>query len=377
MSLRVLQVTPRYFPEMGGVETHVYEISRRLAAAGAKVTVLATDRSRQLPPREQVEGVNIVRVRAWPAQRDYYLAPEMAGVINQGGWNVVHCQGWHTFVPPLGMLSAQAAGIPYVLTFHSGGHSSSARESVRDSQRWLLRPLLKGAARLIGVSRFEAELFQKKLRLSPSRFVVIPNGAQLPPLAVPTTYKTERPMILSVGRLEQYKGHQRVIAAFPKVLQQFPGAQLRILGSGPYEGALRLLVQELGIADKVEIGVIPATDRMAMATALARASVVTLLSEYEAHAIAVLEALALGRPVLVADTTGLHELAERGLARAIALDSTPDVVAAALVDQIRQPLVATNLMLPTWDDCAERLLALYQAVSKAGSGPGVRTIRTC
>ena len=33
--LRILMVTPRYFPDMGGVETHVSEVTRRLALAGA------------------------------------------------------------------------------------------------------------------------------------------------------------------------------------------------------------------------------------------------------------------------------------------------------------------------------------------------------
>src|SRR5579859_4087860 len=54
-SLRILQVTPRYFPLVGGVENHVYQISRRLAQAGAEVTVLTTDPSGQLAVCEQVE----------------------------------------------------------------------------------------------------------------------------------------------------------------------------------------------------------------------------------------------------------------------------------------------------------------------------------
>ncbi|MBE3558221.1 MAG: hypothetical protein IMW89_03230 [Ktedonobacteraceae bacterium] len=40
--LRLLMVTPRYFPYMGGIETHVYEVGRRLAAAGVHVTLLTT-----------------------------------------------------------------------------------------------------------------------------------------------------------------------------------------------------------------------------------------------------------------------------------------------------------------------------------------------
>jgi glycosyltransferase involved in cell wall biosynthesis len=99
-----------------------------------------------------------------------------------------------------------------------------------------------------------------------------------------------------------------------------------------------------------------------MAEALSQAALVMLLSEYETHPIAALEAVALGRPVLVADTSGLSELATRGLAKAIPLNSTPQQVAAAVLDQIRTPWVPPSIRLPTWDDCTAGLIALYQQV---------------
>ena len=54
--LRVLMVCPRYIPEVGGTEMHVYEVARRLSALGCfEITVLTTDRSRRLPRQEVVE----------------------------------------------------------------------------------------------------------------------------------------------------------------------------------------------------------------------------------------------------------------------------------------------------------------------------------
>src|SRR5690348_5269911 len=73
--LRIGIVTPRFFPDIGGIETHVYEVSRRLAQQGHSVTILTTDRTQQLPMEESVGGVMIKRVRAWPHDRDYYFAP--------------------------------------------------------------------------------------------------------------------------------------------------------------------------------------------------------------------------------------------------------------------------------------------------------------
>jgi len=149
----------------------------------------------------------------------------------------------------------------------------------------------------------------------------------------------------------------------PKVREQVPNARLLILGAGPYESALWKMARKLGVADRIEIRAVPGSDRHAMAEILSRAVLVALLSEYESQGIAVMEALALRRPVLVADTSGLRELAERGLARTVALKSTPEKIAAEIVRQIEEPLIPTPVHLPTWDDCAANLLALYQSVT--------------
>lgn len=360
--LRVLMVTPRYFPLIGGVETHVDQVARRLVQSGADVTVLTTDPGGKLPRREQRDGVTIERVRAWPAERDYYFAPGLADVIGRGSWDLMHCQSYHTLVAPLAMAVALRSRLPYVVTFHGGGHSSRLRNAIRSPQWALLRPLLARAARLVAVARFEIGLYGQRLRVPAERFALIPNGADLPVTAQPLPPLTDAPLITSVGRLERYKGHQRAIAALPRVLDRYPGARLRIVGSGPYEESLRQLAQGLGIAGHVEIGGIAPTDRHGMAEVLTRSSVVTLLSEYETHPIAAMEALAVGRPVVVADTSGLSELAERGLARSVPLESSPEQVASAILEQLERPLVPPRLHLPTWDDCAAGLLALYRSI---------------
>src|SRR5579863_4117377 len=166
-ALRVLMVTARYFPLIGGIEMHVHEVGRRLAAGGFAITLLTTlpyALATPLPKEEWVEGMCILRVGAWPRGRDYYFAPEMYGLIARGGWDVVHCQGCHTLVPPLAMLAARHAKIPYVLTFHSGGHSSRLRTSMRGIQWRVQYGLFAGASRLIGVSRSEADYFRRRLR---------------------------------------------------------------------------------------------------------------------------------------------------------------------------------------------------------------------
>jgi glycosyltransferase involved in cell wall biosynthesis len=105
-----------------------------------------------------------------------------------------------------------------------------------------------------------------------------------------------------------------------------------------------------------------------MAELLSRASLIVLFSEYEAHPVAVMEALSLKRPVLVANTSGLHELAVRGLVQAVPLDSTPDQLAQAMIQQLDQPLIPENIHLPTWEECAASLLAVYQNMDQPPAG---------
>lgn len=364
-SIRVLQVTARYFPYMGGVETHVYEVSRRMASAGLEVSVLTSDPSGKLPAREVTEGVRIRRVRAWPANRDYYFAPGIYREIMRGDWDIIHCQCYHTLVTPVAMLAAIRSRTPFVLTFHSGGHSSGLRNALRGIQRALLRPLLARADRLIGVSNFEADFFRKKLRLPRSKFTVIQNGSHLPRLESELQVGRDPNLILSVGRLEHYKGHHRAIASLPFILRERPDARLRIAGTGPYEEHLRRLAERLGVGDRVEIGAIPPGDRAGMAAMLARASLVVLFSEYEAHPVSVMEALAMDCPVLVTDTSGLGELARRGLVRAIPLDSSAEQVASAVLSELEHPLERAAVDLPAWDGCASDLVALYSSVLRS------------
>jgi glycosyltransferase involved in cell wall biosynthesis len=360
--LRVLTVTPRYYPLIGGTEIHTYETATRIAAAGNHVTVLTANPGGKLAPEEWHDGVRVIRVPAWPAEGDFGISREIAGVVGRREWDVVHCQGAHTLVPPTAMLAALRAGTPYVVTFHSGGHSSRLRNMVRSSQWAVQRPLFGRAAKLVAVSEFEAAFFRRQLRLASERVAVIPNGVQLSDVPVPSAQPGVGAMIVSVGRLERYKGHHRVIAALPAILERRPDARLRIIGSGPYEAKLRQQARELGLAERVEIGPIPGTDRAAMAAVLSEAAVVTVLSEYESHGIAAIEAISLKRSVLVADSSALAELAAAGLAQAISIDSTSRQVADAILHLIDEPLHPPDINLPSWDDCASRLIDVYRSV---------------
>jgi glycosyltransferase involved in cell wall biosynthesis/GT2 family glycosyltransferase len=363
--LRVLMVTPLSPLHQGGVERHVMEVSKRTAAAGAEVEVLCTEPGGPKLQEEERNGVTIRTVRAWPAERDWCLAPRIWREMSRRPWDVVHVQSYHTFVAPLAMLRALTLGIPYVVTFHGGGHSSEARNKVRGLQRALLRPLLKRAERLVAVARFEIEEYGGELGIPVEKFVLIPNGTDLAfSDAGNANGKPEGPpAIASIGRLERYKGHHRVIDAFPFVLKREPEARLVIVGTGPYEGELRKQAQALGIAEKVEFTSTPPDQPAAMAELLQGISLVVLLSDFETHPLVALEAAAAGRRLLVADASGLGELAADGFARPIPLDESPEGVGEAVIEELAKPPQTKRPQLSSWDECAAELLALYRSLA--------------
>ncbi|GKQ49671.1 glycosyltransferase family 4 protein [Bradyrhizobium sp. Ce-3] len=367
--MRVLMVSARCYPFVGGIETHIQEVGPRLVARGYSVDVLTTDPSGTLPAEENVRGMCVRRVPAWPRQLDLYIAPQIYSAIRGGSWDLIHFQGYNTFVSPIGLLAAVRAGTPFVLTFHSGGHSSPLRNAVRGTQRALLRPLVAKAARLIGVSEFEASFFSTRMGIPRDRFVVVPNGAAMP--AASPGVKVDPDLIVSSGRLERYKGHHRLIAALPELSRRIPNARLHIVGTGPYEGELRRLVSALGLDDRVTIAGIPGSERQRMADLLASAGLFVLLSDYEAHPVAVMEALSLRRPVLVSDTSGLRELATNGLCRALPCDAAPSEIAAAIAEELQNPRKIADLALPDWDACAQALSDVYRDVADNRSTVGL------
>lgn len=369
---RVLMVVQRFFPEMGGLETHVAEVASRLAAQGEfELTVLATDRSGRLARHEVIDGYDVLRRRSWPRERDYYLAPGIASVIARGPrsgqkWDLVHVQGVNTLVPPVAMTAARASRTPYVLTFHSGGHSSAVRRSARGAQWRLLTPLLRRAEHLIAVSRFERTHFSEATGIPLDRFSVVPNGGALPP--VPQEVLPQLGRIVSSGRLEQYKGHHRAIEALPLIRERIPSADLLILGSGDYEGELRSLAKRLDVEDAVQIRHLPPADRAAMARELGTASVMAALSSYEAHPVGIMEAVTLGLPVVGLDVAGTGDLVEDRLVTGLPEDATAPQIAAALTEALEAtarraaPHQPQALDLPTWETTAEGVAEVYRQV---------------
>jgi glycosyltransferase involved in cell wall biosynthesis len=221
-------------------------------------------------------------------------------------------------------------------------------------------------------------MFQRACGLEEAQFRIVQNGGDLPAGVGRSDIIPGR--IISSGRLERYKGHHRVIEALPIVRQSIPEATVHILGAGPYEDELRSLISRLGLEEFVTIEFIPPDDRERMAQTLGTAGALAALSEYEAHPVAVMEALALGVPTVGLDTAGIGDLIEEGRVEGVPRDASPETIARNLVAALEGRHVSSpgNLPtwdLPTWDLAASDLARVYMEAIRASPEPSSSGMR--
>lgn len=179
-----------------------------------------------------------------------------------------------------------------------------------------------------GVARFARD----RMRIAPERTTVIPNAIDVEAhreapatdfssLGVPAGAR----VLVNVGRLSPQKGQDILVNALEKLVPSFPDLHLVIAGKGPLESALRQQARELQIEGRVHL-----IGRSRDVPSLLRgATAFVLTSRWEGMPNVVLEAMAVGCPVVSTEAEGVPELLcddEFGLR--VPIDSVPELVAA-------------------------------------------------
>jgi len=97
--LKIAFVTPRYSPYIGGVETHIKEVSERLAKIGFSITVLSTDPLGILPKEEKINGVYVRRFKSWASYEAYYFSRNLKEYLvrNSRDYDLIHAHSYHAF----------------------------------------------------------------------------------------------------------------------------------------------------------------------------------------------------------------------------------------------------------------------------------------
>jgi glycosyltransferase involved in cell wall biosynthesis len=143
----------------------------------------------------------------------------------------------------------------------------------------------------------------------------------------------DAPLVGTVANLKVHKRLDRLLEAIVAVKREVPAVRLVIVGQGPMERELRGLSSDLGLDGTVVFAGFR-QDAQRVASAF---DVFALSSEHEGLSIALIEAMALGRPVVVTDADGLVEVVQDGVEGYVVPASRPDALASRIAHLLADP----------------------------------------
>jgi len=333
--LKIAQICPRYSPDIGGVETHVKEISERLVKAGHDVEVITTDPTGKLRKREIINGVRVLRFRSFAPGNAYYFAPQIYTYLKKHDYDIIHAHSYHAFPAFFASLSRHNGKFVFTPHYHRHGHTAF-RDLLHKPYRLFGKMIFSRADSVICVSEYEKKLVESDFEVA-AKTVKIPNGINLkefedlrqPGKSLNGNSEREK-LLLYVGRLEEYKGVQYIIQSLSE-LQDF---RLRIIGKGPYEAELRDMAESSGVEKRIEW--LKDLSRKELLECYTDADIFLMLSSHEAYGITVAEALAAGIPCIVAKGSALEEFVDGRNCIGIESPVSKEKVTGALKNIVRK-----------------------------------------
>jgi colanic acid/amylovoran biosynthesis glycosyltransferase len=187
-----------------------------------------------------------------------------------------------------------------------------------------------------------------------------------------------RPRLVTVGRLAEQKGQLLLVEAAARLRDRGPDFELVIVGDGPMRVEIQQLIDRLGLRDRVRItGFL---DNRAVRRELEAARALVLPSFAEGLPVVIMEALALGRPVIATHIAGIPELVEPGrngwLIPAGAVEPLVEAMAEALaadpdeLDRMGRAGAARAVLQHDAAAEAGKLAALIEGLGATGDRPG-------
>jgi glycosyltransferase involved in cell wall biosynthesis len=195
--------------------------------------------------------------------------------------------------------------IPIIGTFVSDTYGKNALQQLQRNTRWKVqcfRWLNSYTARWCSGFLSNAEAIKvsnaKALKVPLQKIKVIARGRKMPEQSVRRkSMDAARPVFCNVGRLFKLKGQLEILKAFQLLLNDLPGARLRIAGEGPFRKELERFILDHSLSDNVELcGTVKDVNAY-----YGEGDIAVFASHYEGFSGAVLEAALAGIPIVVSD----------------------------------------------------------------------------
>jgi glycosyltransferase involved in cell wall biosynthesis len=291
--MKILYVNACYYPVYGGVEEYLKNVAERMALRH-DVTVFAGDATGRLPAIEKINRVTVKRFKSYAPGNSIHLSLGMIAELKKSHYDIVHAFNYHA-LPSYFARYAHAKRFILTPCYHGHGHNV-LMDVLLKAYKPLGGRVIRDADTVTANSRYERGLLVKDFHRTVIE--VVPCGLNLSEFAQRVK---NRLLVLSVGRLEEYKGMQHIISAMPYL----PDYQLKIVGKGNYKQQLVALTEKLGLNNRVAF--LQDLPRLELLDLYAKAGIFVLLSQIESYAITVSEALASHTVCIVNEATALAE----------------------------------------------------------------------
>jgi len=309
--------------------------------------LLGLDASTLPPVHPLLADARQQAVRAWQTMDNgpLSLGPLLSiwRTASHQRYDVLHTHDLKSNV--FGLLVARLKGIPVVATAHGYPRAILRNEVYRRLDLLALRLCRHVVCVSAGL---RAELAASGL--DERRMTVVHNGidvAEVERAAGSVEHRlradlglaADAPIIMAVGRMSAEKGHVHLLRAARQVLALAPRAHIVIVGDGPLRHDLEAEAHRLGVAEHVSfLGF-----RVGAAGLMAQSNVLVNPSLGEALGNALLEGMALGKPVIGTSAGGMPEVIVDGECGLIVPPGNPEALAAAILRLLADPDAAQDM----------------------------------
>jgi glycosyltransferase involved in cell wall biosynthesis len=295
--MKILQVSPRYYPHIGGVEYVVKSISERLVKMGHDVTILAGEMNIDKPKEEVVNGVSVIKWPVWsPGEAYYYplkrnkLKDVIINYVRK--FDIVHVHSAHSiFSVDVGILICNYAKVVFSMYYHGRGHTF-LRNALWSLWRLYVSKLVNKASTISALSSVEAKRIGRDFPEAMKKLMVLPPGLEEDVFNYKWHGENSNYALYS-GRIERYK---RIEDAYRLIKRLNPNFKFIIIGTGSYSEKLKRRLK----GEEVEFFSSQPRERYLELLSMARYAI--NLSRDETYSLFIAEASAIGTPIIASDT---------------------------------------------------------------------------
>jgi glycosyltransferase involved in cell wall biosynthesis len=209
----------------------------------------------------------------------------------------------------------------------------------------------------------------RDLGIPADRRRVVPNAVRIPS-DVPSRASARRrlgvpaaaPCLLFVGRLDTQKAPERFVSLAANLFGEFPDLHALMLGFGPLEAVVRRRIEAAGLQQRVLLH----TDQRGW-DGMAAADMLVLTSDYEAKPYVLLEAAAVGLPIVSTEVGGARQVVRDGRNGLIVPPRDPEALRSAVAKVLRNHAAFASPVVASWtfEDMIAATLEIYRGSCSA------------